>query len=197
MFFYDLPRFSIDLDFDLLNKDKEKEVFEKVRNIILKYGTIHDEARKHFGPLVVLDYGMDERKLKIEISNRIFNNRYEIKDFLGFNIRVMAVSDMFAHKLCALIDRSTMINRDIFDVWFFMNRQTPLNKNLVEERMNIPLETHFDNCIRILESKKNKSLLDGLGEVLDPDIKTFVRLKLQTETIRLLKFYKQYPILPD
>jgi predicted nucleotidyltransferase component of viral defense system len=197
MFFYDLPRFSIDLDFDLLEKEKEKVVFEKVREIILRYGTIHDEARKHFGPLVVLDYGMDERKLKIEISNRRFNNRYEIKDFLGFNVRVMALSDMFAHKLCALIDRSILINRDIFDVWFFMNRQTPLNKDLVEERMNVPLDEHFDNCIRILESKKEKNLLDGLGEVLDPEIKSFVRSKLQTETIRLLKFYKQYPILTD
>ena len=46
MFFYDLPRFSVDLDFDLIDKSKEKVVYEKIRKIILKYGKIHDEAIK-------------------------------------------------------------------------------------------------------------------------------------------------------
>jgi predicted nucleotidyltransferase component of viral defense system len=40
MFFYDLPRFSVDLDFDLLQPEKQEAVFEKVRRIILKYGSI-------------------------------------------------------------------------------------------------------------------------------------------------------------
>ncbi len=30
-FFYDLPRFSVDLDFNLLYADKEEMVYEKVR----------------------------------------------------------------------------------------------------------------------------------------------------------------------
>ena len=34
MFFYDLPRFSVDLDFNLLNPAKEKTVYEKVRTIL-------------------------------------------------------------------------------------------------------------------------------------------------------------------
>ena len=38
MFFYDLPRFSVDLDFNLLDLTKEKTVYEKVRRILLKYG---------------------------------------------------------------------------------------------------------------------------------------------------------------
>ena len=47
MFFYDLPRFSVDLDFNLLNSSKEDMVYDKVRKIILKHGTIHDEAKKY------------------------------------------------------------------------------------------------------------------------------------------------------
>lgn len=42
MFFYDLPRFSVDLDFNLLDPAKEKQVYEKVRTILLRYGGIHD-----------------------------------------------------------------------------------------------------------------------------------------------------------
>lgn len=99
MFFYNLPRFSIDLDFNLLNNTKEDKVFNSVRNIVLKYGKIHDEAIKHFGPIIVLDYGTGERKLKVEISNRNFNDHYEIKNFLGINMKVMVQPDMFAHKL--------------------------------------------------------------------------------------------------
>jgi predicted nucleotidyltransferase component of viral defense system len=61
MFFYGLPRFSVDLDFNLINKGKEKIVYEKVRKILLKYGTIYDEAKKVYGPVIVLDYGFGER----------------------------------------------------------------------------------------------------------------------------------------
>ena len=82
MFFYDLPRFSVDLDFNLLHEEQEDLVYAKVRKILLKYGTIFDEAKKYYGPLVVLNYGYGERKLKVEISNRVFENHYEIKDLL-------------------------------------------------------------------------------------------------------------------
>ena len=110
MFFYDLPRFSVDLDFNLLNPNKEDMVYGKVREILLKHGTIHDEAKKFYGILCVLDYGVGERKLKVEISNRNFGDHYEVKNLLGINI---------------------------FDCWFFMNNKTPLNKSIVETRMNI------------------------------------------------------------
>ena len=197
MFFYDLPRFSIDLDFDLLNADKEKLVFNKVRRIILKYGSVFDEAIKYFGPLIVLDYGIDERKLKIEISNRRFDNTYEIKNLLGFNLKVMSISDMFAHKLCALLDRRITINRDIFDTWFFLQRQTPVNKSIIEFRMEVSFETHIKNCIKQLEATKSKGLLDGLGELVEVDMKNFVKTKLLSETIRYLQFYHKYPVFSE
>ncbi len=63
MFFYDLPRFSVDLDFNLLCNQQEAHVYERVRKIILKYGKIYDEAMKHYGPIIVPDYGFGERKL--------------------------------------------------------------------------------------------------------------------------------------
>ncbi len=195
MFFYELPRFSVDLDFNLLCPDKENLIYTKVRKIILKYGKIFDEAIKFYGPLVVLDYGVGERKLKIEISNRIFDNHYEIKNLLGINVKVMVKSDMFSHKLCALLDRNTLANRDIFDTWFFLQEQTPVNKSIIEFRMKMPFENYIQKCIDKLEKTADKSMLQGLGEILDPDMKKFVQLKLRIETINLLKFYKKFPIL--
>ena len=195
MFFYDLPRFSVDLDFNLINEGKEKLVYDKVRKIILKYGTIHDVAPNFFGPLVVLDYGIGERKLKVEISNRKFEDKYEIRNLLGISMKVMIGPDMFAHKLCALLDRSSITGRDIFDCWFFMKNHTPLNKDIVETRMNILFADYIQKCISLVESVNDRSLLHGVGELMNDDIKKFVRKNLKTETIVLLKFYKDFPIL--
>lgn len=194
LFFYDLPRFSVDLDFNLLNSEKENVAYEKVRHILLKYGKITDEAKKFYGPIIVLDYGFGERKLKVEISNRIFDNSYEIKNLLGINMRVMVLHDLFAHKLCALFDRSAITNRDIFDCWFFMQRQTLVNKSIVETRMEMPFADYMQKCITLLESMSNKSLLHGMGELMDPEMKQFVKTKLRTETITLMKFYKDFPL---
>ena len=194
MFFYGLPRFSVDLDFNLIVSGKDETVYKKVWQILLKYGKIHDEAKKFYGPLVVLDYGSGERKLKVEISNRRFDNRYEIKNLLGINIKVMVQADMFAHKLCALLDRETITNRDIFDCWFFMDKQTPVNKNIIETRMNMPYADYLQKCIDTLEGMTDKGLLQGIGELLDKKMKTFARIKLKAETISLLRFYKEYPI---
>jgi len=195
MFFYDLPRFSIDLDFNLINTEKVDAVYDKVRTIILKYGTITDEAKKFYGPIIVLDYGIGERKLKVEISVRSFDNQYEIKNLLGINMKVLVQSDMFAHKLCALLDRNTLANRDIFDCWFFMQKQTPINKTIVESRMGMYYSEYLQKCIDTLDAMSDKGLLQGLGELMDNDLKNFVRSKLRTETIGLLKLYKDFPIL--
>ena len=104
MLFHELPRFSVDLDFNLLMPDKYDIVYQKIRKIALKYGKIHDEAHKFNGGLIVLDYGVFERKLKIEFSKRNSNDTYEIQNILGIKIKTMILSDMFSNKLCALLD---------------------------------------------------------------------------------------------
>ncbi len=195
IFFYNLPRFSVDLDFNLLLPEKQGVVYSKIHKIVLKYGKIHDEANKINGDIIVLDYGVKERKLKIEISNRQFNDVYEVKNLLGINMRVMTLSNMFSHKLCALLDRSSLTNRDIFDCYFFMSRQTPLNKKVVEQRTGYAMSIYIQNCIDAIETMPNKSLLDGIGELVDLDLKSFVRNKLKNEILTLLRFYKEYPIL--
>jgi predicted nucleotidyltransferase component of viral defense system len=195
MFFYGLPRFSVDLDFNLLKPEKEDEIYKKIRTILLKYGKIDDEAQKFFGSILVLNYGSGERKLKVEISNRQHNNHYEIKNFMGINMLVMTISDMFAHKICALLDRNELTNRDIFDCWFFMENRTAINKNIVESRMNMPFADYLQNCIDTLNNLSDKGLLNGIGDLLEDKMKNFVRTKLRTETVTLLHFYKEFPIV--
>ena len=166
MFFYDLPRFSVDLDFNLPDDSKEDIVYNRMRRILLRYGTLDDEARKFFGPIFVLNYGKDERKLKVEISTRKFDNHYETKNLMGIEMRVLTKPDMFAHKLCALLDRNEVTGRDVFDCWFFLQSQTPINAAIVESTMGMPFH-----------------------------IKKFAKTKLRKETISLLSFFKGFPLV--
>ncbi len=150
---------------------------------------------KFYGIICVLDYGAGERKLKVEISNRFFGDRYEVRNLLGITMQVMVAPDMFAHKLCAMLDRTAITNRDIFDCWFFMNNKTAVNKSIVEARMKMPLADYLQKCIDTLEAMSSERMLQGLGELMGEEMKRFVRTKLRAETITLLKFYKQFPIL--
>ena len=194
MFFYDLPRFSVDLDFNLLGLDKEELVYQKVRKILLTYGKIHDKAKKFFGPVFVLDYGQNERKLKVEISTRQYDNHYEIKNLLGIEMRVLVKSDMFAHKLCALLDRTEITGRDIFDCWFFLNTHTPVNAAIVESRMGMPLQDYLQRCIDSVEQVSDKTIMNGLGELTDGETKKFAKTKLKEETVSLLTFFNAFPV---
>jgi predicted nucleotidyltransferase component of viral defense system len=193
MFFHNLPRFSTDLDFNLLDVPKEEEVYNRVKKIVQKYGQIHDEAIKQHGIIIVLDYGIGERKLKIEISNRQFENHYEIMNYLGLQMRVMVKEDMFAHKLCALLDRTEITSRDVFDCWFFLKERTPLNKAIVESRMGMPVEAYLDKCIDCVRRISEKNLISGLGELTEGETKTFVRHGLKDELIALLTLFKAFP----
>ena len=194
MFFHNLPRFSTDLDFNLLDKEKEQAVYARLRQIVLKYGTIHDEAVKFYGIIIVLDYGVGERKLKIEVSNREYGDHYEIKNYLGLPMRVMTVEDMFSHKLCALLDRPEITGRDVFDCWFFLKERVSLNKDIVEKRMGMPLPEYLDKCIDALRQLPDKNILNGLGELTEGSVKEFVRKGLKDELISLLNCYKVYPL---
>jgi len=93
------------------------------------------------------------------------------------------------------VNRSGLTNRDIFDCWFFMENRTPVNKNLIENRMKMPFTDYLQNCIDALHNLSNKNLLNGLGDLVDEKMKNFVRMKLCAETITLLRFYKEFPII--
>ena len=196
MLFHGLTRFSTDLDFNLLDPTKTEFVYHRLHNLLLKYGTIDDEAMKFYGPILVLNYGKNERMLKVEVSNREFPDHYEIRSLLGTDIRVMSLSDMFAHKLCALGERVTP--RDIFDVWFFLNNRTEINKEIVEMRTKMHVSEYARQCANQVREYSSRILMQGLGEVLlDKKTKDFVRHQLISETASLLDLFAMYPLISE
>jgi len=70
--FYNLNRFSVDLDFDLLNETKEQEVFDKVEKIVREYGAIKEKRDKRHTLFILLSYSDEFQNIKIEINKRNF-----------------------------------------------------------------------------------------------------------------------------
>jgi len=196
MLFHGLTRFSTDLDFNLLDATKTEYVYRELHKLLLKFGTIDDEAMKLYGPILVLDYGKGERMLKVEVSNRDYPNHYEVRSLFGTDIRVMTLPDMFAHKLCALGDRVTP--RDIYDVWFFLQNRAEINAEIVELRTGMPVSEYALKCAGQVRQYSPRMLMQGLGEVLpDNRTKNFARQSLLPETAAALELFAADPLIAN
>lgn len=189
LLFYNLPRFSVDLDFDLLHAEKEEMVFKRVEAILNKYGTVKAQRKRYslFFLLSYKDKAHGAQNVKVEINKRSFGSRYEIKQYLGIHMKVMIQEDIAAHKLVAMYERMESANRDIFDVWFFLHNSWPVNKNIVEQRTNMSYKAFLKETIKALEKVNNRTILSGIGELLNAKQKAWVKTHLKNETIFLLK----------
>lgn len=186
-FFYGLNRSSVDLDFDLLDKTKEQIIFEKIQKIAEKYGKIVDSHIKQFNLIIVIAYDKKSQNIKIEINRKNSGSRFEIRNFLGISMLVMIQEDMSANKILAMYERMGKTSRDIYDVWFFLKNDWPINKEIVNKRPEMEFRIMLQKCADKLEKMDNRRILEGLGEFLTQSQKDWVRAKLRSETIFLLK----------
>ena len=187
MLFYGLPRNSVDLDFDILDPEKEELVFRQIQKLVSVYGKITEAIIKRNYILVVISYGTGLPQLKIEINRQQFGSNYSNMSLLGIPMLVMNKSDMFAHKLMAMYERMGRTSRDIFDVRFFAQNDWEINKAMVEKRSGKTFVKIINECIISLEKMSEAHILDGLGELLDERQKDSTRAKLKADTIFQLK----------
>ncbi len=186
-FFYDLPRFSVDLDFNLLDAGTEKVVFKKIEDILRNYGEIKEKRIKRYTLFFVLSYGQKARNVKVEVNRRSFDSRYEIKNYLGISMLVMDREDMFAHKLVAMLERSQIANRDIFDVWFFLKNSWEINRGIVEKRTGMEFRIYLKKSIGFIDKVSNRNILAGMGELLSEKYKEWIKGNLKKDVLFLLK----------
>ncbi len=192
--FYDLNRFSVDLDFDLLDASKEHEVFEQLKKILEQHGAIKDSYEKKYTLFFRISYSDGSQNIKVEVNRRNFGSKYEVKSYLGIPMKVMVKEDMVANKMVAMLERIGDANRDIFDTYFFLKNNWPINGQIIEKRTGLSMRKFLNKCIKELESMSNRNILSGLGELLDSKQKAWVKEKLLTETIFLLKIrLETYP----
>jgi len=189
-FFYGLDRFSVDVDIDLLDAGKEDDVFKRVKAILENYGKLRQARKKRFNILYVLSYDdkdINAQNVKVEINRREFGSKYEVRSFLGISMNVMAKEDMAAHKLCAMYERIGKTNRDIFDVQFFLSRDWPVNRKIIEERTGMTYKEFLEKCVAALEKFDDSKILSGMGELLTEKQKNWAKTKLKSEALFSLR----------
>lgn len=195
-FFYSLPRFSVDLDFDLLSADgaAQKFVYEKIGGILAKYGEVKDNYIKRNTIFFLLSYGDADHNIKVEVNVRILTpgikKHYEIKEYLGISMLAGKKDYLFASKLSALTDRRLLAMRDIYDIWFFAKNNWDINAEIVKARTGETIKEYLADCIPVIEAVKDNEILRGLAELLPSGKeKVWVKTHLRKETVFLLKNY--------
>jgi predicted nucleotidyltransferase component of viral defense system len=187
LLFYGLPRYSNDLDFDLLNLKQEDEIFDKLHKICLNYGKVDPSVIKHYTLLNIISYANGAQRIKVEVNRRNFGSSFKPKTLLGISMLVMTKEDMFANKLVAMKERVGKTSRDVFDAHYFLKQGWGINIELVEARTGKPYKEVLKDCINLLEKLDNRHILDGLGELLTDAQKDWARAKLKDDTMFLLK----------
>lgn len=195
-FFYNLPRFSMDLDFDLLavSEENQKMIFKKIISILSKYGQIKDQYIKRFTVFALLSYGDDDHNIKVEINVRQLvaniRDRYELKEYLGISMFAAKKDYLFAGKLSALTLRNETAMRDIYDIHYFAKNNWDINAEVIKERTGKTTKEYLADCIAFIEKVKDNQILQGLGELVEGEKeKAWVRNHLKADSIFMLKNY--------
>lgn len=198
-FFYGLPRFSVDLDFDLLSvndsdgQDRREIILKKVSAILEEYGIVKDSYIKRNTVFLLLSYGEGERNIKVEVSARkpvlFLSGCYHLMDYLGVSMLVAKKDYLFASKLTALVLRPKLAMRDVYDIYFFSKNRWEIDERVISERLGKSLKEHLTDCIKIVNNIKEKQVLAGLGELVNDKEKAWLKENLKKETIFMLRNY--------
>ncbi|MFO7992479.1 MAG: nucleotidyl transferase AbiEii/AbiGii toxin family protein [Thermoplasmatota archaeon] len=151
---FGLDRFSEDLDFTVYDVGDIEKIIKEAAESLMSYGVeatvdkVEDEeisfnARLRYrGPL----FNGSEKSLgniKIEISKRedVLSEPVWTRLFFEYpEVRVLSAlglhkEEVLAEKLRALSSRSK--GRDLYDVWFLLKQDVPLNEELFLEKMEV------------------------------------------------------------
>lgn len=188
-FFYELPLFSVDLDFDLLGEGKERkrDVFRRIQDILTSYGEIKDSQRKEHTLFFLLSYGSGEHGIKIEINTRNTGASYEMKHYFGIPISITTKESMFSTKLVALLQRKKFAARDLYDTYYFLKKNWDIDTNVLLQYGEKDVGDFLRKCIAFVKDVPDNTLLEGLGELVQEGEKEFIRARIKDEVMFLLQ----------
>jgi len=160
-----------------------------LKNTLTKHWLIKDEYDKKHTYFFLLNYGLGQHNIKIEISKKKSPlDNYTAKDFFGTTVLTMAQDSIFANKLLALHNRYK--NRDIFDVHFFFENNFPINTQIIETKSWLTYKDFLQEIKKnIPKQYSSRSILAEIGELISEKQKHFVKTKLIQETLSYLDLF--------
>ena len=201
-FFYDLPRFSTDLNFDMMFTGVYKEgtkqyVYDKVSEILEKFGyEILDVYLKRNTLFWLISYEKYQANIKIEISTRTLGMsadelpNYSSRNYYGESVLVVEPGTLVAQKLIAVQSRRKPANRDLFDANFFLNSKyaAEIDFGYIEKQTGKDRKKFLLDLYTYIGKIKNSvKILNGLGEVLTEQQREWVKSNLLNELKNSIK----------
>lgn len=189
MLFYELPRFSLDLDFDV-RRPLHKEESDTIQMIASQFGKIKDFRDKKYTLFLLLDYQPQAPNIKLEFNKRVWqNNSYKLVQYMGIPISIQDEATLFTNKLVALMDRKSPASRDVFDVFYFLSQGYPLKEELILERTGKSTHQWIKELMPFLKKTfHSKNILNELSYLLqDERQRQWVKTRLLSELTQLLQ----------
>lgn len=185
---YGLPRFSTDIDLDLLDISVEQSFIDYMDTALLTLGSVEKRVWKNLHRRR-FRYDSNARIIKIELNKRENTyNVYETVRIDTMDIQCQNCSSMVSNKLLALGER--WYNRDLYDIHYFLSKWYRFDEKIVYDGTHKTLAERINYIITDIPEHFNEtSVLHQLGEVLDVKQKPRVKTHLVTETTKLLQLY--------
>lgn len=207
-FFYNLPRFSEDLDFNGKNITFEdfKEILKRVEKHLALLGFQSESSAKESGTLlqgkikvvnILQAYripAMRDEKLmvKVELNRPKFKMPTETRVLSAygemFPVILMESGVMFAEKIAALLNRK--LGRDIYDTFFMLGNKFSVDENVLRSR-------NIESDYRQIVSERIKSFsekeLKEFASKLEPFLFDPNQTKLVADASKYIdQFIKEY-----
>ena len=163
-----LDRFSIDLDFDLLDKSKKIQLRQSIHQVIKNLGySIKDESRQHLQFfLKYRDLKNERNTLKLEISDLVSKaNQYQKTYLIEIDkyCQAQTVQTMFANKMVALKARweegKGVAGRDMYDLHHFFKQGYAINQAVIVDLRKIPYLDYLSELIIFIKKNVSEQIL--------------------------------------
>ncbi|MFA5854942.1 MAG: nucleotidyl transferase AbiEii/AbiGii toxin family protein [Candidatus Gracilibacteria bacterium] len=192
-----INRFSVDLDFDLIDESRAFQTRKELENIFAMLG-LEIKDCSSVAPQYFLRYKNESGKrntLKLDITfPPPKNNEYEAVRFTEIDriIYCHTIPTMFANKLVAIMERykkyGSVSGRDIFDIHTFFMKGYKFKPEIVEERTGKTISKFLHSLRTFIEKHVTQTVIDqDLNSLLPNDIFALERKFLKDETLMFLK----------
>ncbi len=207
-FFYNMPRFSEDLDFDArdLSFNDFIELSEYIKKGLIKEGFSLEISSEERGNVFSAEFRFkdvmkiyeitDKRGIDLMIKIDVYKPSWNLKSesdvlsLYGYNFSSVLLEKglMFSEKIAALINRGR--GRDIYDTLFMLRNKFPYNKDvLTANKITGSFQDIILNHFRNLSEKELKFLANQVKPFLfkEEDIELVLKPVLYAE-----KFLEKY-----
>ena len=207
-FFYNIPRFSENLDFDTteLNFEDFIELLEWVKKGLLKEGFFTELstekrdnlyiAELHFKDIMRLYNITDKRGLDLMIKIEVYRPSWDLQpepgvlSLYGYNFSSILLKKeyLFSEKLCALLNRRR--GRDIYDTLFMLKKKFSFNIGVLKANKikGLPRDIIISH-LESLSEKELKFLANQVSPFLFKEDDVELILKAPAYAERFLKGY--------